>query len=467
MSLIGTLRFGARALSLKAVAGGTHENIERRQRRRLERLVRHAKENSTYLAKKYEHIKPDDFQLADMPTSDKPEVMEHFDQWLTVDDVTRGEVEAFFEDETNLGKLFRDKYVLSHTSGSTGQALLLVKEPDDFELMYALQAARGHRTSLDLREMIARFTEPVRLAAVTLQPGFYPSGSAFEYMPPGVRNFIEVLQLTLNDKELEKRLAEFKPTHLTTYASIMHELARHIESGELDLGDQLEQVVNISEKLMPEPRRRYAKLFGAPVLDDYGMGECLFLTSGCMTTRGMHVNADWAILEVVDEEDRPVPAGERGAKVLLTNLANRIQPFIRYEITDIVVMATEPCECGTSLPLIDHIEGRSSEILYAKIDGLLEPLHPAVIEQAIGESAQAREYQLVQKEPDQVDVRIEPMNRDHLSVEEIHQAIIEQLAKNGVHGVEVNVQLVDKLQRDNSGAKFKRVVCDVDPYNDG
>lgn len=465
MSLIGTLRFGARALALKAMAAASQETIERRQRRRLERLLRYAQANSIYLAKKYEHINSGDFRLEDLPTCDKPEVMQHFDQWLTVNDVTREEVEAFFEDENNLGKLFKDKYVLSHTSGSTGQALLLVKDPDDFELMYALQAARGHRTSLDLKEIITRFAEPVRLAAVTLQPGFYPSGSAFEYMPPGVKNFIDVLQLTLGDERLEERLAEFQPTHLTTYASIMHELARHIEAGELDLGNKLEQVVNISEKLMPKPRERYTELFGAPVLDDYGMGECLFLTSGCMTTHGMHVNADWAILEVVDDENQPVPAGERGTKVLLTNLSNRIQPFIRYEITDMVVMATEPCECGVQLPLIDHIEGRSSEILYARVDGELKPVHPAVIEQAIGESAQAREYQLVQKTPMRVDVRIEPLDHYQISTADIHQTILDHLSKNGVVELEVNVELVERLAPEDDRAKFKRVLSQVDPDN--
>ncbi len=462
MSLLGTLRFGARALGLKSVGEGSAEGIERKQRQRLERLVRHAKENSPYLAEKYEQIDVDDFRLEDLPISSKTEVMDHFDQWLTVDDITRQEVEDFFEDDSNLGKLFRDKYVLSHTSGSTGQALLLIKRPDDFELMFALQAARGHRTSLDLREMIARFAEPVRLAAVTLQPGFYPSGSAFEYMPSGVRNFIEVLQLTLNDNQLEQQLADFKPTHLTTYASIMHELARQIEAGELDLGSELEQVVNISEKLMPEPRRHYSKLFDAPVLDDYGMGECLFLTSGCMTSNGMHVNADWAIVEVVDDDYRPVPSGERGTKILLTNLANHVQPFIRYEVGDMVVMATEPCNCGTHLPLIAHVEGRSSEMLYARIAGEVKPVHPAIVEQAIGEVANAREYQLIQQVPERLDVRIEPMDRGQVSTDAIRQAIDDELVQYGVEGLEVHVELVDRLLPELGKGKFKRVVCEVD-----
>src|SRR5204863_10195 len=79
--------------------------------------------------------------------------------------------------------------------------------------------------------------------------------------------------------------------------------------------------------------------------------ECNFLTNGCPAGPGSHVNADWAILEVVDDEYRPVPPGELGRRVLLTNLSNRAQPLIRYEVNDRVRLdAAGPCACGSRLP---------------------------------------------------------------------------------------------------------------------
>lgn len=463
MELWETLRFGARALHLKSMSTASPERIADKQLSRLRRLVAHAKEDSPYLAEKYANVDPETCELSDLPTCYKSEVMENFDRWLTVDDVKKDEVEAFFDDESNLGKLFKDQYVLSHTSGSTGQPLLLVKSPIDFELMFALQAARGHRTSLDLKEMFTRLTEPVRLAAVTLKPGFYPSGSAFQYMPEGVKNFIDVLQLSLNDENLFERLAEFKPTHLTTYASILHQLARAVEAGQIDFGDDLEQVVNISEKLMAGPRKRYEELFGAPVLDDYGMGECLFLTSGCMTSHGMHVNADWAILEVVDDDNQPVANGERGTKVLLTNLANRIQPFIRYEVGDIVVMADRPCDCEMTLPLIAEIEGRNSEIFYAKIGGELKPVHPAIVEQAIGQTNEVREYQIVQDDPGLLQVKVETIGSATVDPEEVRRHALEELKHEGVTEIDVQVEVVDRLVSEDQGRKFQRVITNFEP----
>ena len=114
-------------------------------------------------------------------------------------------------------------------------------------------------------------------------------------LPPIPVSAATGMQLCVEDDDMLEQLAEFRPTHLTAYASVLHELARATEDGKLDLKPELKQVVNISERLMPQAREHYEKIFGAPVLDDYGMGECLFLTNGCAETGGMHVNADWAI----------------------------------------------------------------------------------------------------------------------------------------------------------------------------
>lgn len=463
MEMWKTLRFGTRAMSLKMMAVAPAEALQQRQLKRLRRLVGHAKQRSPYLQEKYADIDSESCQLADLPTCDKQEIMENFDRWVTDHTVKRASIEAFFEDADNLGELYQDKYVVSHTSGSTGQPLLLVKSPGEFELIFALQAARGHRTSLSVKELVARFAEPVRLAAVTMQPGFYPSGSAFEYMPEAIRNFIEVLQLSFSDPDMLKRLEEFRPTHLTAYASILHELARNIETGDLKFDGCLEQVVNISERLMPEPRRKYEELFEAPILDDYGMGECLFLTSGCMTSDGMHINSDWAIVENVDENYQPVPPGERGTKVLLTNLSNRVQPFIRYEINDIIVMAEQPCECGINLPLIERVEGRSSNIFYARDGEGLRPFLPAILEQAIIRSPRVREYQLVQHEPERLEVRLEPIAGETIDIDAVREHVMRQLESNGVPTIEVEVAVVDRLVAEADASKFKRIVCEVEP----
>lgn len=464
MELWQAIKFATRALSLVRTAGSSPEELERLQRKRLERIVRHARENSRFYAEKFKAIDGATFELSQLPPTDKAEMMDNFDDVLTVDDVDRAGVEQFFEDDANLGKLYKDKYVLSHTSGSTGQPLLLVKAQDDFDLMFALQAARGNCDELDLGEIVKRMASPVRLAAVTMQPGFYPSGTAFEYMPEGVRQYIDVLQVCLTEENLVEQLAEFRPTHLTTYASILHELARHAEAGKLSLKPELRQIVNISEPLMPPAKKRYSELFDAPILDDYAMGECLFLSNGCKTSGGMHINSDWAILENVDEDYQPVPTGEKGAKVLITNLANKVQPFIRYEVGDVVVMATEPCECDSNLPLVQEVRGRSSDVFWIGEGENLRAFHPAILQDALGQVTEAREHQLTQDQPGKIKVALEPISGAQVDSHAVQKVLDEHLAEYGIQkDLAVEVEVVERLAPDPESGKFKRVVSNYDP----
>jgi phenylacetate-CoA ligase len=217
-------------------------------------------------------------------------------------------------------------------------------------------------------------------------------------MPQGANRYMNARKFNWNDRDLMEQLAEFRPIHLTAYSSMLHEIARQIEAGRLSLQPDLEEVVNISERIMPQARNHYTKLFGAPVLDNYAMGECLFLTNCCPISGGMHVNADWAIMEVVDEHNRAVPAGKQGAKVLVTNLANHAQPLIRYEIGDIVTMAAEHCNCGSNLPLVESIEGRDSEMFEVVTERGTHLLQPVIFQIALERLLEVREYQIIQSQ---------------------------------------------------------------------
>jgi phenylacetate-coenzyme A ligase PaaK-like adenylate-forming protein len=456
------LEFGVLAASLRATALKPAEEIRKIQRARLQQLVRHARQNSPLYRQKFAGVRDSSFRLADLPTSTKAELMTNFERALTVRDVRRGDVEKFFENEANLGKLFLGKYVVSHTSGSQGQPLVIVQPPENLELLFALHVSRGNHESLTFLHAVKHLVAPARLAVVLLQRGFYPSAAAFEYLPEGARPYIDLLRLSLTDGDLIERLAAFRPTHVTAYASVLHELARQIEAGRLALKPELEQVVNISERLVPQARRHYAHVFGTPVLDNYSMGECLFLTNGCTASPGMHVNADWAILEVVDDNNRPVPNGEKGARVLVTNLANHVQPIIRYEIGDIVTIAVDDCGCGSNLPLVAGVEGRDSDLFWIEDRGGLKSLSPAVFEVALSKMLDVREYQLIQDDPRRIRVLVEPLPGRPFERDRAKRILQEALAEHRLgRRIDVELEVVGRLAPEGA-TKFKRVVSKVD-----
>ena len=67
----------------------------------------------------------------------------------------------------------------------------------------------------------------------------------------------------------------------------------------------------------------------------------------------------------MDSDRRPVPPGVLSDSALVTNLANRIQPIIRYDLGDRVMLQPQPCVCGSSFPVV-AVEGRTNDLLSLK-----------------------------------------------------------------------------------------------------
>jgi hypothetical protein len=77
----------------------------------------------------------------------------------------------------------------------------------------------------------------------------------------------------------------------------------------------------------------------------------------------MDILEDLVVVEVVDEHDRPLPPGAPGHKVLSTNLVSRVQPLLRYELTDSVTLAGGPNPLGLPYARIAAVDSRSDDVI--------------------------------------------------------------------------------------------------------
>ncbi len=100
----------------------------------------------------------------------------------------------------------------------------------------------------------------------------------------------------------------------------------------------------------------------------------------CKEQCGVHVWADLALIEILDDNDNPVPDGQKG-NVVVTMLKKEAFPLIRYRIGDITSITWERCKCGRTHPRLDRITGRSDDMLVVK--GI--NVFPSQIEAVIGE----------------------------------------------------------------------------------
>ena len=67
---------------------------------------------------------------------------------------------------------------------------------------------------------------------------------------------------------------------------------------------------------------------------------------------------------MLDENGKEVVDGEIG-NVVVTCLDNFLMPLIRYDVGDLAVKKTKnSCKCGRSMPQLDSIVGRNTDIIY-------------------------------------------------------------------------------------------------------
>jgi phenylacetate-coenzyme A ligase PaaK-like adenylate-forming protein len=159
-----------------------------------------------------------------------------------------------------------------------------------------------------------------------------------------------------------------------------------------------------------------------------------------------------------------VPLGTRGSKVLLTNLYNRVQPFIRYEIGDVLALSAKPCACGSRLPLITAINGRTADQFWVQAGGRYREVSPYLFRKAIHHVLEMAEFQVVQTERNRFVVKAVPMPGAALAPERLRRPLLEALAAEGLAGVvHVEAQVVDQIEADRRSGKKRRMRSLVGP----
>jgi len=250
-------------------------------------------------------------------------------------------------------------------------------------------------------------------------------------------------------------LNDFQPAILLSYPTAMVLLAQEQTVGRLRINPTL--VVTAAEWLAPASREQIAAAFNCLVRDTYAASEFMGIAFDC--GHGcLHVNSDWVILEPVDEAYQPVPPGQASHTVLLTNLANWVQPIIRYDLGDSITVSPDPCPCGSPLPAI-RVEGRRDEILSLQAaNGEVVHLLPMALATIIEETPGVRRFQVIQTAPATLRIRLEVLpGADGPQVWEIlADRLRDYLSSQGLPSVQIQ-KAPQPPQRDPVSGKFRQI----------
>jgi len=155
------------------------------------------------------------------------------------------------------------------------------------------------------------------------------------------------------------------------------------------------------EPLYPFLRENIEKAFATRAYDLYGNTEYAGLIHECEHGQ-MHAIPEYAFLEILDSEDRPVGPGEEGYFVW-TSFVNDAMPLIRYRIGDRGCwQADGPCACGRRFPLVVPTITRDSDTLRCP-DGRL--FSPRALNQCLKGATSLRFCQLLHERPGHVLIR--------------------------------------------------------------
>lgn len=335
------------------------------------------------------------------------------------------------------------RLVRSNTGGSSGEPLIFFvgNERISHDVAAKWRATRWWNVDIGDPEIVV-WGSPIELSAqdrirqlrdrmlrTQLLPAFQMSESKLDGFVDSIR--------------------QMRPAMLFGYPSSISLIARHAErrfQRMSDLGIQVAFVT--SERLFDHQRDDITRVFGCPVANGYGGRDSGFIAHQC-PQGGMHLSAEDIIVEIVDQEGTVLPSATAG-EVVVTHLSTSEFPFIRYRTGDVAVISERVCGCGRGLPILEEIQGRTTDFVIAT-DGTI--LHGLAVVYPIREIPGISAFKVVQETRQRVVVQIVPEEGCAPEAEEfIATGIRARLGQS----VEVAVLRVDDIPREKSG-KYRYV----------
>jgi phenylacetate-CoA ligase len=244
-----------------------------------------------------------------------------------------------------------------------------------------------------------------------------------------------------------------RPRMIFGYPSAISYIASYAEGlGTImnDLGIEVAFVT--AERLYDGQREAIERVFGCRVANGYGGRDAGFIAHAC-PEGGMHITAEDIMVEAVGDDDRALPAGEAG-ELVITHLATKDFPFIRYRTGDVGVLDDRRCACGRGLPMLREVQGRTTDFVVAQ-DGTV--MHGLALIYVLRDLRGIKAFRICQESLERTDVLIVPdRGFDDGIIDTIRTGLKARLGP----GVTVNVELVPQIRREQSG-KFRYVVSRV------
>ncbi|MCX5774876.1 MAG: hypothetical protein NTV44_00635 [Firmicutes bacterium] len=416
------------------------EEIRLYQQEQVLDLVRYAKENSPFYHDSYHGLPLKNLEdFRHLPTINKAKMMKYFDTINTADLKKEEVMEYALDKELNKDYLgyYRDRYVVGLSSGTSGNKGLYVTPK---ALTTQLPAAFLSRGGVRISDLPARILFMLRV----FSQGFSDINAPFLKL--------KYLHTMTPVKEIVQTLKKQRINILMAPPSLLRVLLPFAEEIH-----GLKKIITYAEVLEKEEKARFALAFHCPVLEIYQASEGQ-VGSPCKKGQ-LHINEDMIYVELYDEKGEPVQDTKTPIqRMIVTNLVNRVQPLIRYEMNDLIALG-EPCSCGSHFRVIDHIIGRHDDVLLlTDEEGNERSVFPDLVSRWIMTTSDAiREYRVFHKQrTNNLKIEVELLGEATDLEEKLTKRLHDEFH---FYNIEINVEVVyAHIALSEGNLKFKRFI---------
>lgn len=389
------------------------DKIIEHQRFHLERLVRYARASVPFYASRFDPLLRPDGRL-------------DWDRWSDVPVLTRQDLQSFrTELVTKALPRGHGPTRLIRSSGSTGRPIetfhTAIEGRGDQALV--LRARQWHRADYD--------RDYLNIRGEAVESGGWPDGDMLgAWGPPWTQPLGRMWELNLHATPQE--ILEFMQRKPLGYVSTMPARLQAVALAAREKGVTMALDIFFArgEDVTLEQEQLFSEVFGARIVRTYSSQETGKLAHACPECGRYHINSEIVILEVVDEEGRPVAPGETG-QVLVTPLLNLAMPLVRYRIGDLAVPG-QPNSCTRTLASLERIAGRIVH-LFRSSDG--RAFMPYLSDKGLLNLG-AGVWQLAQTGFDRAELRLAPRPGQQLGSLDAFA----QLARDALPGFDIEVR---------------------------
>lgn len=167
-------------------------------------------------------------------------------------------------------------------------------------------------------------------------------------------------------------IQRIKPDTIMCVPSFILRLIQYAEEHNIDYkNSSVKRIIGIGEGLREQDftlnllGKRIKEKWDVELFATYSSTEMGATFSECQYGQGGHVHPELIIVEIIGEDNQPVPDGEPG-EIVVTTLGVEGMPLLRFRTGDIAAKKVEKCKCGRGSYRLTPLVGRKNNMIKYK-----------------------------------------------------------------------------------------------------